>query len=94
MSYYVYQSCTGNIYLCDEYQEEEEECPMCGDYDRYIGCCETREEIADLLYKNDYIPEAIYEVTGLLPELTFRKPTQEEDDRMYSEGYVYYGQFD
>lgn len=93
MKYWVYVSCTGNIYICDEPQVLET-CPMCGDEDDYLGSCNTREEVAELIYTEGYNAFAVYEATGLLPELKLRKPTQEEVDEMYRQGYRYYGKFE
>lgn len=64
------------------------------DEDDYLGCCDTREEIAELIYTEGYNAFAVYEATGLLPELKLRKPTQEEVEEMRRQGYRYYGKFE
>lgn len=93
MSYYVYSSCVGNVYLTDEPQDLEP-CNMCGDYDEYIGYGETREEIAELLFRDNYTSGAIYEVTGMVPDFKLRKPTKEELREFHKDGHRYYGEFD
>ena len=67
---------------------------MCGDYDEYIGYGDTKEEIAELLYRDNYTSGAIYEVTGMVPDFKLRKPTQEEENELYRDGHSYYGEFD
>lgn len=93
MEYWVYASCTGSIYVCDEPQVLET-CPMCGDEDDYLGRCDTREEVAELIYTEGYNAFAVYKATGLLPELKLRKPTEEEVEEMRRQGYRYYGRFE
>lgn len=93
MGYYIYASCVGNVYLTKEPQDLEE-CPMCGDYDEYIGYGETREYIAELLFRDNYTSGAIYDVTGMVPEFKLRKPTEEEENQLYRDGHRYYGEFD
>lgn len=70
MGYYVYASCVGNVYLTDE-PEDFGPCEMCGDYDEYIGYGDTKEEIAELLYRDNYTVGAIYDVTGMVPDLWY-----------------------
>lgn len=93
MRYYIYASCVGNVYLTKELQDLEE-CPMCGDYDEYIGYGETREEIAELLFRDNYTSGEIYDVTGMVPDFKLRKPTEEELRELHKDGHRCYRQFD
>lgn len=93
MGKYVYVSCVGNIYLLDE-PEDFGPCEMCGDYDEYIGYGDTKEEIAELLYRDNYTVAAIYDVTGMVPDFKLRKPTEEELRELHKDGHRYYGEFD
>lgn len=93
MGKYVYASCVGNVYLMDEPQDLGP-CEMCGDYDEYIGYGDTKEEIAELLYRDSYTSGAIYDVTGMVPDFKLRKPTEEELRELHKDGHRYYGEFD
>lgn len=60
-------------------------------YKQHRGTC---QEIAELIYTEGYNAFAVYEATGLLPELKLRKPTEEEVEEMRRQGYRYYGRFE
>ena len=71
---HLYMSHMGGYYIEEEYNEELlEPCEQCGDWDSYVGECDTMEEIALDLYRRNSSDEHIAEVTGLKVNVSFEE---------------------
>lgn len=53
---YIYLSHIGALFTSEEELDfDDRYCELCGDYDWFIGCANTKEEARNLLINNDVI---------------------------------------